>query len=91
MTPLETARLARLIGREIARGMSEADAEMRQAEARALSASDPLTVPAQRLLDAIASWAAKAASTPRAKGGPEDVLLQRWIDYAQALRESNGV
>lgn len=85
---LQLARLARILGREIARGINDTNDDLQAAEARALRAADHVGTAASVVLDALAPWALQAAQSSRQPGGPTDNLLNAYRAYRQALADA---
>ena len=85
-------RLARILGRSIAAGLNDHDAEMRDAEAEAQRAADPISAPLVALLESLEPLAQTIARQPRPAGSILATFYDRYSAYILARRavENHG-
>jgi hypothetical protein len=81
IAPLRLARLARILGREIAAGLYDHDAELRAQDEAAATAADPIARAASALLDLTEELADSLARLPRTADSPQ----ARWLERAKTL------
>jgi hypothetical protein len=83
-------RLARILGRSIAAGLNDHDAEMRDAEATAQALADPVAASAGDLLALTRPLAQALSRLPRAAGSPEAMWLDAATKHLEAVRAAQG-
>jgi hypothetical protein len=83
-------RLARILGRSIAAGLNDHDAEMREAEATAQALADPVAASAGDLLALTRPLAQALSRLPRAAGSPEALWLDAATKHLEAVRAAQG-